>query len=88
MENNGKISCDFCNLEIKRYDGHVRLPRPQIAGNTQAFAHFHRRDNSDCWQKAVARAKARKEAAKPTPSDFSEYEKWLANRDAKRSLTT
>lgn len=62
MENNGAIYCVRCHLEIKRYDKCVRLPRPKVNRESQAFAHWHNRHSGDCWGKTVAEAEARKTA--------------------------
>ena len=89
METNGTLYCDECNLAIMQQK-HVRLPRPQIAGKVdqQEFAHFHKREgySKDCWHKVKERAEARAKAKPPTAADMSEYEKWCAQKDARRAM--
>ena len=88
MLRNGKIYCDTCCLLIDpRYHRSVRVQRPETSGNDpNDFAHFHARDSNDCWYRTYEKAKALAEAKKPTPQDFSAFEKWKIAEDAKRAI--
>lgn len=84
MEKNGTLYCENCQLEIKRYDKFVRLPRQTSARQTQPFAHWHNRSSKDCWSKTVEASVTRKKT-KPTESDMTAFEKFCAQQDAVRA---
>lgn len=57
MEKNGQIYCDECHLGICKQP-HRTVTREARAGNPARIAHFHNRDDTDCWSRALKKAKA------------------------------
>lgn len=87
MIRNGQLYCDTCNIVILKSEVSVRVQRPDTSGNhPDDFAHFHRRHLGDCFDKTLEKAKALAQSRKPTQLEFSEFEKWRINEDAKRTI--
>ena len=87
MIRNGQVYCDTCNLAITRHHVSVRIQRPETSGNyPDDFAHFHRRHAGDCFDKTLEKAKVLARARKPTQLEFTEFEKWKIQEDAKRTI--
>jgi hypothetical protein len=85
MIRNGEIYCDTCHLVITRHQVSVRVQRPDTSGDDHDhFAHFHRRQLGDCFDRTLGKAKALA-TRKPTQLEFSEFEKWCIQQDAKRA---
>lgn len=57
MEKNGALYCDECHLCIMRQP-HRTVTREASATQPARTIHFHNRDNTDCWSKALAKARA------------------------------
>ena len=80
MIRNGQVYCDYknCHLIIYKQQRSVRVLRPEGNRNDPSdFAHFHDRDNTDCWSKTIRDAERLKEAKKPTTEDVRQYNLFL-----------
>ena len=88
MLRNGKTVCNVCNLLIDTpYQKYVRIQRPETAGdNPNDFAHVHNRDANDCWSRVRKTAQKHAASKKLTQTDFTTYEKWQAQQQAKRAI--
>ena len=88
MLRNGKTVCDACNLLIDTpYQKHVRIQRPETAGDDpNDFAHIHNRDANDCWSRVRKTAQIHAASKKLPQADFTAYEKWQAQQQAKRAM--
>ena len=59
MEKNGSLYCDECHLSIyEPAKQHRTVTREASATQPARTIHFHNRDNTDCWSKALAKARA------------------------------
>lgn len=88
MLRNGKTVCNACNLLIDTlYQKYVRIQRPETAGdNPNDFAHIHNRDANDCWSRVRKTALVNAASKKLAHADFTAYEKWQAQQQAKRAI--
>ncbi len=88
MLRNGKTVCNVCNLLIDTpYQKHVRIQRPETTGeNPNDFAHVHNRDTNDCWSRVRKTALVNAASKKLPQADFTAYEKWQAQQQAKRAI--
>lgn len=55
MKKNGELYCDECNLAIMQQQ-HRTIAREPSSGKPATVLHFHSRDDTDCWRKAIRRA--------------------------------
>ncbi len=87
MLRNGKTVCNVCNLLIDTLNQkYVRIQRPETAGNNpNDFVHIHNRDANDCWSRLRKTAQIHA-SKKLTQTDFTAYEKWQAQQEAKRAM--
>ena len=88
MEINGKVYCDLCRVNVEKQK-HVRVTRPQGAGGVlpqYPHAHFHDRFKGDCWTKVKETARKKNEEKKPTEADMTEYQRWLASKEARAAV--
>jgi hypothetical protein len=84
MQRNGKIYCDFCNLEINRYQTSIRFLRDPDAGVlSNEYVHYHNRDDRDCYARVRETAEVLSQTRKPTADDFTAFEKWKAQEARK-----
>ena len=88
MLRNGKTVRNTCNLLIDTlYQKYVRIQRPETAGdNPNDFAHIHNRDANDCWSRVRKTALVNAASKKLAHADFTAYEKWQAQQQAKRAI--
>ncbi len=87
MLRKGKSVCNACNLVIDTpYQQYVRIQRPETAGDPNDFVHFHNRDANDCWSRVLKTAQAHAASKKLPQADFTGYEKWQAQQQAKRAM--
>jgi hypothetical protein len=88
MLRNGKTVCNACNLVIDTtYQKYVCLQRPETAGlNPNDFVHIHNREAGDCWSRVRKTAQMHVASKKLAQADFTAYEKWQAQQQAKRAI--
>jgi hypothetical protein len=88
MLRNGKTVCNACNLLIDTaHQKYVRIQRPATTGDSpNDFAHIHNRDANDCWSRIRETALVNTASKRLPRADFTDYEKWQAQQQAKRAM--
>lgn len=91
INGNGKIYCDRpqCCLEITRYQRSIRVLKPDgDSENPDHYLHFHDREGywQDCARRTLEETEARAKTKRPSARDMSDFEKYLAQEQAKRAI--
>jgi hypothetical protein len=86
-----EIYCSLCHTTIGRLQKRVRLSRPTPIGDGRAKQKnyfWHSRFKGDCFDKAREAAQKRVERKEPklTTESMTEFEKFLATREAKGAI--
>ena len=86
MLRNGKVFCNLCDLEVSKYHKHVRIRREKIDSEhpDDELVHLHDRNSGDCWARVRKAAAVQSQAKRPTAQDFTDFQKWQIQQQAKR----